>query len=78
VSQQELCQIVSEAPHNQIMIIDTNIALHQIDALDHKCPATCLVVVLQTVLQVNNEYNIQHTTRHTAHSTAKQIGREVE
>ena len=51
-TQQDLRQIVDEAPHKQIMIIDTNIALHQIDALDHKCPATCLVVVLQTVLQV--------------------------
>ena len=50
--QQDLCDIVNEAPHKQVIIIDTNIALHQIDALDHKCPATCLVIVLQTVLQV--------------------------
>ena len=50
--QHDLCDIVNEAPHKQVIIIDTNIALHQIDALDHKCPATCLVIVLQTVLQV--------------------------
>jgi PIN domain len=50
--------MVSEAPHKQLLIIDTNIALHQIDILEHKCPATGLVVVLQTVLQEVRHRNL--------------------
>jgi exosome complex exonuclease DIS3/RRP44 len=58
ITQHDLCKIVSEAPHKQILIIDTNIAFHQIDVLDHKCPATCLVIVLQTVLQELRNLNL--------------------
>jgi exosome complex exonuclease DIS3/RRP44 len=57
-SSQELSNIVAQAPHKQLLVIDTNIALHQIDVLDHKCPATSLVLVLQTVLQELRHLNI--------------------
>ena len=54
----DLRSLVAEAPHKQLLIIDTNIALHQIDILDHRCPATSLVVVLQTVLQELRHLNL--------------------
>ena len=47
LDQETLRRIVSEAPHKQLLIIDTNIAVHQIDILEHQCPVTSLVVILQ-------------------------------
>jgi hypothetical protein len=31
---------VELSPHRHLLIVDTNIALHQIDVLEHDCPAT--------------------------------------
>ena len=58
IESSDLRTLVAEAPHKQLLIIDTNIALHQIDILDHRCPATSLVVVLQTVLQELRHLNL--------------------
>ena len=58
IESNDLRTLVAEAPHKQLLIIDTNIALHQIDILDHRCPATSLVVVLQTVLQELRHLNL--------------------
>jgi exosome complex exonuclease DIS3/RRP44 len=58
LSKQSLRDLVALAPHKQLIIIDTNIALHQIDVLDHKCPATSLVIILQTVLQELRHLNL--------------------
>jgi exosome complex exonuclease DIS3/RRP44 len=49
---------VSESPHQQLLVIDTNVALHQIDILEHDCPATGLIVILQTVLQEVRHRNL--------------------
>jgi hypothetical protein len=51
ISVDSLKQMVHHAAHKQLLLIDTNIALHQIDVLEYNCSATALVVVLQTVLQ---------------------------
>lgn len=51
VSATKLGELVSQAPHRQLLVLDTNIAMHQIDVLEYSCPATSLVVVLQTALQ---------------------------
>jgi hypothetical protein len=50
LEQSKLIQLVSEAPHHHLLIIDTNVILHQIDVLEYNCPATSLVIILQTVL----------------------------
>ena len=52
LSQHQLQKIISEAPHQQLLVIDTNIALHQIDILEHQCPATSLVVMNQVLLRI--------------------------
>jgi exosome complex exonuclease DIS3/RRP44 len=51
----KLCQLVIESPHKQLLLVDTNIILHQIDLLEHQCPATSLLLITQTVLS-----EIQH------------------
>eukprot|EP01038_Epipyxis_sp_PR26KG_P006749 gene6749-9246_t len=58
INKVELRSLVSDAPHRLLLLIDTNIALHQIDVLEHNCPATSLVVVTQTVLQELKHLNI--------------------
>jgi exosome complex exonuclease DIS3/RRP44 len=50
--------MVSGAPHQHLLIVDTNVALHQIDVLEYNCPATSLVVILQTVLQELRHLNL--------------------
>lgn len=51
VSRNMLRDMVAQAAHKQLLVIDTNIALHQIDVLEYNCPATSMIVILQTVLQ---------------------------
>ena len=58
LNKSNLRKLVSEAPHQSLLIIDTNIALHQIDVLEYKSAATSLVVVLQTVLQEVRHRNL--------------------
>lgn len=58
LSKQELRALVAQSPSKQLLVVDTNIALHQIDVLEHPCPATSLVVVLQTVLQELKHLNV--------------------
>jgi exosome complex exonuclease DIS3/RRP44 len=53
-----LRNLVKAAPYQHLLVIDTNIALHQIDALEYKCPATSLMIVLQTVLQELKKLNL--------------------
>eukprot|EP01041_Mallomonas_annulata_P005740 gene5740-11608_t len=50
--------MVSQSPHQQMIIVDTNIALHQIDILEYNSPATSLIIILQTVLQEIRHLNI--------------------
>lgn len=54
----QLVQLVREAPHKQLLFIDTNVALHQIDVLEYTCPGMALVVILQTVLQELRHLNL--------------------
>jgi exosome complex exonuclease DIS3/RRP44 len=51
VTRSKLVDLVAQAPHKQLLVIDTNIAMHQVDVLEYNCPATSMMVVLQTVLQ---------------------------
>lgn len=53
-----LRRLVDEAPHNHILILDSNILIHQIDLLEHKCPGTAYVVLCQTVLQEVKHRNL--------------------
>lgn len=53
-----LCNMVASAPHQHLLIVDTNVALHQIDVLEYNCPATSLVIILQTVLQELRHLNL--------------------
>ncbi len=48
---ERLLGLVAQTPKKELIVLDTNIALQEIDVLEYKCPATGLVVVLQTVLQ---------------------------
>ena len=50
-----MIDLVRSAPHKHLLVLDTNIAIDQIDLLEYQCPSTSFVVVLQTVLQ-----EIQH------------------
>lgn len=45
--QESLLQLVSQAPHKHILILDTNVCINDIDLFEMKCPATSLIVVLQ-------------------------------
>ena len=58
IHQAALNEAVDGAPHKFLLFIDTNIALHQIDILEYKCPATSLIVILQTVLQELQHLNL--------------------
>lgn len=58
VTHEKLFELVSQAPHKHILVIDTNVALSQIDFFEHKTPATSPVIVLQTVLQELRHLNI--------------------
>ena len=49
---------VSMSPHGHLLVIDTNVALHQIDVLEYDCPATSLIIILQTVLQELRKLNL--------------------
>ncbi|KAJ1392550.1 hypothetical protein B484DRAFT_408459 [Ochromonadaceae sp. CCMP2298] len=53
-----LRDVVAQAPHRQLLVVDTNIALHQIDLLEFSCPATALLVLTQTVLQELKHLNV--------------------
>lgn len=58
IFQDKFKNIVSQAPHKQVLLIDTNIAVHQIDVLEHNCPATSFVIIIQTVLQEAKHLNL--------------------
>ena len=56
--QSDLISLINTAPHKHLLVLDTNIAIHQIDVLEYKCPSTSYVVILQTVLQEVQHLNI--------------------
>jgi exosome complex exonuclease DIS3/RRP44 len=58
VTLSELREMVTCAAHKQLVVVDTNVCLHQIDVLEHKSPVTAIVVILQTVLQEIRHLNI--------------------
>ena len=58
ITSDDLRRMIMEAPHKQLIVIDTNIALHQIDVLEHDCPATSHIVITQTLLQELRHLNI--------------------
>jgi exosome complex exonuclease DIS3/RRP44 len=41
-----------------LQVVDTNVALHQLDLLEHNCPATSFIVVFQTVLEELRKLNL--------------------
>lgn len=51
ISVDTLKQMIDQSPHKQLLVIDTNIALHQMDVLEYNSPITSLIVIMQTVLQ---------------------------
>ena len=57
-TQTALVDLISTAPHKHLLVLDTNIAVHQIDVLEYKCPSTSFVVILQTVLQEIQHLNV--------------------
>lgn len=57
-TQDDLGELVDNAPHKHLLVLDTNIAIHQIDVLEYKCPSTSYVVILQTVLQEIQHLNV--------------------
>ncbi len=63
VSADTLRDLVAQAPHSHLLIIDTNIALHQIDVLEYNSPSTSLIVIMQTVLQELKHLNNNVYTR---------------
>lgn len=66
ISSNELHKLVLNSPHKHILIVDTNIVLHQIDILEYKCPATSLIIFTQTVLQEVRHNNLSVYRRVTA------------
>lgn len=58
VTQEHIQTLVGDALHRQLLVLDTNVAVHQLDVLEHECPATGVVVVLQTVLQELRNLNL--------------------
>ncbi len=58
VSAEYIQSQVSMSPHGHLLVIDTNVALHQIDVLEYDCPATSLIIILQTVLQELRNLNL--------------------
>lgn len=40
-------ELVSQAPHKHLLILDTNVCINDIDLFEMKCPATSLIVILQ-------------------------------
>ena len=58
VAAEQLEELVGGSPHRQLLVVDTNIALHQVDVLEYRCPATALVLVPQTVLQELRHLNL--------------------
>ena len=58
VTQEHIQTLVGDALHQQLLVLDTNVAVHQLDILEHECPATGVVIVLQTVLQELRNLNI--------------------
>lgn len=53
-----LQELVTASDHKTLLVIDTNIALHQIDALEYACPVMSLIVIPQTVLQELKHLNL--------------------
>ena len=58
ISPQQLQDFLQMTPDKELLVIDTNIALHEIDVLEFKCPATACVAVPQTVLQELRHLNL--------------------
>lgn len=58
LSIQQLGDLVEQSEHKSLILVDTNIALQQIDLLEQNCPATSLVIITQTVLQELRNLNI--------------------
>ena len=56
--QNSIADIVSQSCHKQLLVVDTNVALQQIDALEFKCPAVASIIILQTVLQEIKHINL--------------------
>ena len=48
VSMQEaLMQLILQAPHQHVLVLDTNVCMNDIDLFELECPATSLIVVPQ-------------------------------
>jgi hypothetical protein len=38
VTQEHIQSLVGDALHKQLLVLDTNVAVHQLDVLEHECP----------------------------------------
>lgn len=50
INPDQLRELVTQAPYSSLIVVDTNILLHQIDVLEKNSPATSLILVTQTAL----------------------------
>ena len=58
LSSVQLQELLQSTPNKELLVLDTNVALQEIDVLEYKCPATACVAVPQTVLQELRHLNL--------------------
>jgi exosome complex exonuclease DIS3/RRP44 len=58
ISPVQLQSLLSTCPNQELIVLDTNIALQEIDVLEYSCPATACVLVPQTALQELRHLNV--------------------
>jgi len=58
LSASQLQDMLQSTPNKELLVLDTNVALQEIDVLEYKCPATACVAVPQTVLQELRHLNL--------------------
>ena len=58
LSPSQMQEILSSTPSQELLVLDTNIALQEIDVLEYNCPATACVMIPQTALQELRHLNV--------------------
>ncbi|CAM9132050.1 unnamed protein product, partial [Heterosigma akashiwo] len=58
LTQEMFKELVADSERKDVLVLDANVALNQIDLLEHPCPAFSLVVILQTVFEEVRHNNL--------------------
>lgn len=58
LSQSKLKELIINSKKKHLIVLDTNIALHQIDLLEFRCEGFSNIIILQTVLQELRHLNL--------------------